>query len=175
MNDPAAELLTSPTNDKPRLSFTTFNTSLQGNVPQGRTYHKLFKPDKDNWYGNLWIITDIPFPSFRKNKTTKDSLNQLGKITLIINNPDANTPTEVGFFKNNLVRNDTIQSKRHLLNFLPIDCPEYEQVICTLWAGPKNSRRGLGVLKVYSNPQDVSTLSKTFSKTFDDTEHLCFI
>jgi hypothetical protein len=151
------------------------NASLQGEIPQARTYHKLHKTDKNNWYGNVWLTSNVPFPSIRKIKNTKDLLNQLGKITLILNNIESNPPTEVGFFIHNLVQHNTIQSNRHLQNLIPVDCPEVQQDMCSLWAGPKNSRQGVGVLKIYAHPNDVTTVAKIFNNTFVNSEHLCFV
>jgi hypothetical protein len=54
-------LLTSPANDKSRLSFTIINTSLTGEVSQALTYQKVYKTDKNNWYGNFWLTSVIAF------------------------------------------------------------------------------------------------------------------
>lgn len=175
LHDPSAELLTSPATDKPQLSFTEINTSLNGDIPQARTYNKIFKTDKNNWYGNFWITSDIAFTLIVKQKHTKDLWNQLGKVTMIINDINANPPTETGFFIHHLVRHDTVLSKCHLQNILPIDCPTFQQDICTLWAGTKTSRRGVGVMKIYSHPNEVHQVSKIFSNTFQDSSHMFFI
>jgi hypothetical protein len=67
LHDPSAELLTCPAEDKPRLSFTVINTILTGDDPQSRTYQQVHKTDKNNWYGNLWLTSDIAFTQTKEH------------------------------------------------------------------------------------------------------------
>jgi hypothetical protein len=48
LHDPSSDFLTSPATDKPRLSFTTINPNLNGEIPQARTYNKIYKTEKNN-------------------------------------------------------------------------------------------------------------------------------
>jgi hypothetical protein len=48
LHDAPTEMVTAPTLNKPRLSFTTVDPSLEGNIPQSRTTTRLFRTDKLN-------------------------------------------------------------------------------------------------------------------------------
>jgi hypothetical protein len=77
LQDPSAELLTYPAEDKPRLSFTIINTNTIGDIPQARTYQKIFKTDKNNWYGNLWITSENSFTAINKRLQRITGVNQV--------------------------------------------------------------------------------------------------
>jgi hypothetical protein len=73
IQDASAEILTTPNIKKTRLSFSTINITIEGDVPQSCTMGKLFKTDKQNWCGNIRFTSNTPFPTIRKNKYTKSS------------------------------------------------------------------------------------------------------
>jgi hypothetical protein len=94
--DITAEIITPPSAIHQQLSFTTINTTLTGESPLSRTFNKIYPTGKQNWYGNLWFTGDQQFPSIRKNKSFKEAMHNLGKTTIVLNNINANPPTEIG-------------------------------------------------------------------------------
>jgi hypothetical protein len=70
-----------------------------------------------------------PLPTIQKQKQTMDHINQLGKVTIFMNNINTNHPVEVGFFIHASVSHNTNESQRLIKKFLPIDCPEFQQDI----------------------------------------------
>lgn len=150
--DGTTEILTPSSNLHQRLSFTTINPTLSGDIPQNRTFSKIFSTEKQNGYGSLWFTSDLSFPSIGKNQSFKTDINVLGRTTIILNNINANPPPEIGFFIHQLVRHDTIQSQTFLQSFLPNECPPFQQDIVTIWVGTNNTRRVIGVLKIFTDP-----------------------
>jgi hypothetical protein len=139
-------------------------------------YHKLERTTKfTKRKGTTGMGTYGSQVTFLSRPYKKKQWSQLGKFISIINEINANPPTEVRFFIHHLVRHDTIFSTRHLKNQLPIDCPEFQQDTSTLWAGSRNSRKRVGVFKIYSHPNEVSQIAKIFGTTFDDSSQMCFI
>jgi hypothetical protein len=71
LHDPSAELLTCPTEDKPRLSFTFINTTLTGDVAQApiNKYIKLKKITGTEIFG-LPVTSRSRQPANKRTKKT---------------------------------------------------------------------------------------------------------
>lgn len=69
--DGKAEILTPRSNLNQRLSFTTINPTFGGDILQNRTFSKVFSTEKQNWYGNLWLLATSCFQLFGNIKASK--------------------------------------------------------------------------------------------------------
>jgi hypothetical protein len=81
----------------------------------------------------------------------------------------------VGFIIHHLVRHDTVEIDTHLKSLLPTYTPPYQPEITTIWAGPPNSRKGVGILKIYTDRHNVTEVSKRFERTFNNIKDKSFI
>jgi hypothetical protein len=109
------------------------------------------------------------------NKSFKDAMNILRKTTFVLNNINANPPTEIWFFIHYLVRHDRIESQKSIRSLQPSECSPYQQDIMTIWAGNSHTCRGVGVLKIFTDPTYVTTLTKLFSAISNTNNKICFV
>jgi hypothetical protein len=125
--------------------------------------------------GTIQVTTNTIYSTIKKNLETRKTLQEKFPITLYRNNIKATNLTEVGFFANHLVRHDTIECTKWISAVLPLQTPDFQSELITVFAGPPKERITAGVLKIYADRENVQQLSTLFRNQFKNELQIIFI
>jgi hypothetical protein len=173
--DPTSSIIMPQDSQNPQRTYNNINVKSK-NVSEYKKIEELLNiNDAGIIHGNITITSNTRYSTIRKNQDTKDLLQEVYKLNIIRNDINMKNPTEVGFFVHYAVRHDTVECTKFLKANLPEDIPPYQQELTTLWAGANNQRKGVGVLKIFAESENVSTLAHILSTTFNDPNETNFI
>jgi hypothetical protein len=159
-------------------TYSTININSK-NIAEYKNIEDLLQmPTNGNIQGNLLFTSNAKYSTIKKNNETKKILLDKFKIITYLNNINAINITEVGFFTHHLVRHETAECTNWIMQVLSSktkEVPPFQTEIVTVWAGPNKERKVAGVLKVFADSVNVSSLSKLLRETFNDKNENTFV
>jgi hypothetical protein len=143
--------------------YTKINPASKNKNEYAKIENLLHTNSTGTIQGNILLTSNKKYSTIKKHQDTKTILQD--KYNIYTNKNDINSKNllEVGFFVRHLVRHETAECSRWLLDEVPSDTPPFQQEIVTVWAGPLNQRRGTEVLKIYSDKK----MSKNYLTSFE--------